>query len=94
MAVIEGIILNNIIGIFGGSPLLAGLFFIGLFALFLMMLKVPFIVITPVLFGFMILVAGLMGDSIGTGGGTFKLILGLIGGFAVGYFIYSLWMGR
>jgi hypothetical protein len=83
---IETAILNSLLGIFGGNPLIlavfAVLFFLGVFLL----LRIPLILMTPFIVIVFLMVGQLMEG--------FTVVIGLAVGIALAFFLYSLWVGR
>lgn len=88
----EATILANIMAIFGGNILFLGLFFLAFMICVMLILRLPIIIMLPLgLFTMLILGQGAT-QELGLGG--FSVIVALIAGVVISYFIYSLWAGR
>lgn len=86
MLAIENVILENLLGIFGGNYILMSICLIGLIVGGLLMLRVPFPITFPVALGFFILLTGFVPEL--------TVIIGLIVGTMLAYFVFRMWSGR
>lgn len=82
---LETAIFDNLLGIFGGNEILLAIFAISLGIGLMAFLRIPPIMMLPLL--------SVLIFTIGYLVPTATIILGLIGGVLIAYFIYRMWIG-
>jgi len=83
--IIETAIFENMLQIFGNNPILLAAFAVGITFFLLMMLRIPMQLIMPIL-AIMLIIIGLLIPAV-------TVILGLIAGVMLAYFVIRLWQG-
>lgn len=83
---IEALFFDNLVALFGGNLLMLGVFAIGALLSILFILRLPLIIIAPIV----ILPFSIVGLLVP----EFRLIAGMIGGIIIGYFLYNMLTGR
>ena len=85
---IETLFAANFIAMMGNSPVIAALVALGVFSVFLMMLKLPApVLIMPLMAAFMIVIVQAVIPMA-------NVLIVILLGFIVGYAIYRFWMGQ
>lgn len=83
---LETTILNALLGIFGGNPLILAIFAVVFFLGVFLLLRIPMLLTIPLVVIVFLMVGQLMEG--------FTVIIGLVVGITLAFFLYSFWVGR